>query len=117
MQSVPGPRAAETIERLQGETKRLAHELEQLKMKVALGAQSGDDAITLGDARLIARRVSGLEKGSPRGLADSLRDRLGRGGVVLASENEGKVALVGASEAAGYVAGETLIAGGGDVLL
>ena len=94
---VPGPRAAETIERLQGETKRLAHELEQLKMKVALGAQSGadgDDAITLGDARLIARRVSGLEKGSLRGLADSLRDRLGRGVVVLASENEGKVALV-----------------------
>ena len=89
-----GPRAAETIERLQGETKRLEHELEQLKMKVALGAQSGDDAITLGDARLIARRVSGLEKGSLRGLADSLRDRLGRGVVVLASENEGKVALV-----------------------
>ena len=66
-------------------------------MMVALGAQSGadgDDAITLGDARLIARRVSGLEKGSLRGLADSLRDRLGRGVVVLASENEGKVALV-----------------------
>jgi alanyl-tRNA synthetase len=68
-------------------------------MKLALGSPgdgSGrdDDAVTLGDARLIARRVSGLEKGSLRGLADSLRDRLGRGVVVLASENEGKVALV-----------------------
>ena len=94
---VPGPRAVETVERLHGETRRLARELEQLKMKAALGAQSGadgDDAVTLGDARLIARRVSGLEKGSLRGLADSLRDRLGRGVVVLASENEGKVALV-----------------------
>ena len=94
---VPGPRAVETVERLHGETRRLARELEQLKMKVALGARSGadgDDAVTLGDARLIARRVSGLEKGSLRGLADSLRDRLGRGVVVLASENEGKVALV-----------------------
>ena len=94
---VPGPRAVETVERLQGEARRLARELEQLKMKAALGAQSGadgDDAVTLGDARLIVRRVSGLEKGSLRGLADSLRDRLGRGVVVLASENEGKVALV-----------------------
>jgi alanyl-tRNA synthetase len=96
---VPEPRAVETIERLQGDTKRLTRELEQLKMKLALGSPgdgSGrdDDAVTLGDARLIARRVSGLEKGSLRGLADSLRDRLGRGVVVLASENAGKVALV-----------------------
>ena len=94
---VPGPRAVETIERLHRETKRLARELDQLKMKVALGAQSGsggDDAVTVGDARLIARRISGLEKGALRGLADSLRDRLGRGVVVLASENEDKVALV-----------------------
>ena len=97
---VPGPRAVETIERLQGETKQLARELEQLKMKAALGAPSaagsrgGNDAVDVGDAQLIARRVTGLEKGSLRGLADSLRDRLGRGIVVLASENEGKVALV-----------------------
>jgi alanyl-tRNA synthetase len=94
---VPGPLAVETIERLHDETRRLARELERVKMTVALGPQSGsdgDDAITLGDARLIARRVSGLEQGSLRGLADSLRDRLGRGVVVLASDNEGKVALV-----------------------
>ena len=91
---VPGPQAVETIERLHGETRRLSRELEQLKMKTVLGAQSGDDAVEVGDARLIARRVSGLEKGSLRRLADSLRDRLGRGVVVLASENEGKVALV-----------------------
>ena len=95
---VPEPQAVEAIERLQGDTKRLTRELEQLKMKLALGSQGdgsgSDDAVTLGDARLIARRVSGLEKGSLRGLADSLRDRLGRGVVILASENAGKVALV-----------------------
>ena len=92
---VPESLAVETIERLHGETKRLGRELEQSKMKAALGGQSaGDDAVEVGDARLVARRVSGLAKGSLRGLADSLRDRLGRGVVVLASENEGKVALV-----------------------
>ena len=92
---VPGPRAVETIERLHGKTKRLAHDLEQLKIQAALGAHSGDDdTVEVGGARLVARRVSGLEKGSLRGLADSLRDRLGRGVVVLASANDGKVALV-----------------------
>ena len=92
---VPGSLAVETIERLHGETKRLGRELEQIKMKAALGGQgAADDAVEVGDARLVARRVSGLTKGSLRGLADSLRDRLGRGVVVLASENEGKVALV-----------------------
>ena len=44
--------------------------------------------------KLIARRVDGLEKGALRGLSDSLRDRLGSGVVVLASENDGKVTLV-----------------------
>ena len=94
---VPWPRAVETIERLHGETKRLARDLEQLKITAALGPRGGagdDDAVEVGDARLITRRVSGLEKGSLRDLADSLRDRLGRGVVVLASENAGKVALV-----------------------
>ena len=94
---VPWPQAVETIERLHGETRRLARELDRLRMQAELGTRSGaagDDAVDVGDARLIARRVSGLEKGSLRGLADSLRDRLGRGVVVLASEHDGKVALV-----------------------
>ncbi|MEE2635784.1 MAG: alanine--tRNA ligase-related protein, partial [Acidobacteriota bacterium] len=94
---VPSARAVETVERLQGDTKRLAREIEQLKMKSALGASpdTGDEgAVRIGDAQFIARRVSGLEKASLRGLADSLRDRLGRGVVVLASDNGGKVALI-----------------------
>ena len=44
--------------------------------------------------KLIARRVQGLEKGGLRALSDSLRDRVGSGVVVLASENDGKVSLV-----------------------
>ena len=66
-------------------------------MQAALGGAGGetnDDSEVMGDARFVARRVSGLEKGSLRGLADSLRDRLGQGVVVLASENGDKVALV-----------------------
>jgi alanyl-tRNA synthetase len=68
-------------------------------MKAALGggrSASGDqdDMREVKGVKVIARRVSGLEKGALRGLSDSLRDRLGSGIVVIASENDGKVALV-----------------------
>jgi alanyl-tRNA synthetase len=44
--------------------------------------------------KLVTRRVVGLEKGALRGISDSLRDRLGSGVVVLASENDSKVGLI-----------------------
>jgi alanyl-tRNA synthetase len=90
--------SVEAIQRLQADAKRLAREVEQLKLKAALGGRSGgeqqDDVRQVKDVRVIARRVAGLEKGALRGLSDSLRDRLGSGIVVIASENDGKVALV-----------------------
>ncbi|MGH8637177.1 MAG: DHHA1 domain-containing protein [Burkholderiales bacterium] len=88
------------MQRLQADARRLGREVEQLKMKVALGgpartgAGGSDDTKDVAGIKLIARRVEGLEKGALRGLSDSLRDRLGSGVVVLASENDGKVALV-----------------------
>ena len=94
---VSGDRAVDTVRRLQAEARRLARELDQLKMKAALGgsgASQEDDSVSIGDARFIARRVGGLEKGALRGLADTLRDRLGRGVVLLVSDNDGKVGLI-----------------------
>jgi alanyl-tRNA synthetase len=89
----------EIVHRLQADAKRLARELEQAKMKAALGGGSGgsapqDDVRDVKGVKVLARRVSGLEKGALRGLSDTLRDRLGSGIVVIASENDGKVALV-----------------------
>jgi alanyl-tRNA synthetase len=96
--------APDAIARLQADLKRLARENDQLKMKLALGggaaAGAGDgaggasDEITIGDAKLVARRVAGLEKTALRALTDSLRDRLKRGVVVIAAENDGKVQLL-----------------------
>ena len=72
-------------------------------MKVALSAAQDDRGPDgpaddghrdVSGVKLVTRRVEGLEKGALRGLSDSLRDRLGSGVVVLASENDGKVALV-----------------------
>jgi alanyl-tRNA synthetase len=99
--NVPADQAADAVQRLQADVRRAARETEQLKMKLALGGSStagsagaGDDTQDVNGVKLIARRVAGLEKGALRGLSDSLRDRLGSGVVVLASENDGKVALV-----------------------
>jgi alanyl-tRNA synthetase len=99
--NVPPDQAAEAVQRLQADVRRTARETEQLKMKLALGGASApgagggpDDVHDVDGVKLIARRVAGLEKGALRGLSDSLRDRLGTGVVVLASENDGKVALV-----------------------
>ncbi|TAK17709.1 MAG: alanine--tRNA ligase [Acidobacteria bacterium] len=96
--NVTAPHAAEAVQKLQAEVKRLARENDQLKMKAALGgASSGgadDDIVVVGDAKFVARRVAGLEKDALRSLSDSLRDRLKRGVVVIAAENEGKVSLL-----------------------
>ena len=93
--------ATEVIQRLHTEHKRLARELERLKMKTALsggaaaGSSSAPDApIDVSGVKLVTRHVSGLEKGALRSISDSLRDRVGSGVVVLASENAGKVSLV-----------------------
>jgi alanyl-tRNA synthetase len=97
--NVAPAQAVETVQKLQSEQKRLAREVEGLKTKLALGGGSAkssaaDEWRDVAGVKLIARRVEGLEKNALRGLSDSLRDRLGSGIVVIASEIDGKVSLV-----------------------
>jgi alanyl-tRNA synthetase len=93
--NVPVEQAAEAIGRLQTDARRLAKEAAQLKMKVALGA-GGTEAQPkeIKGVVVIARRVDGLDKAGLRDLADSLKARHERAVVVLASETDGKVAIV-----------------------
>ena len=91
--------AASTVRKLAAEYKRLVREVERLKVRAAMagsverGGQDAD-AAEVGGIRIVTRLVSGLDPGALRSLADSLRDRLGSGVVVLASDNDGKAALV-----------------------
>jgi alanyl-tRNA synthetase len=93
---VPADHIGAAAAKLQTEVKRLARENTQLKMKLAIGREDApeDDVLTIGDARFVARRVTGLDKDALRALSDSIRDRLKRGVVVLAAESDGRVQLL-----------------------
>ena len=96
--AVPSDQVADAVGQLQAHSKRLTREIEQLKIRAALGADpaaaSNDDVWEVDGVKIVTRRVAGLEKSALRALADSIRDRLGSGVVVLASERNGKVALL-----------------------
>jgi alanyl-tRNA synthetase len=99
--NTPADQAAAALERLQQDLRRLQKENSELKVKLALAATEGRPAagavgetVAIDGVRLLTRRVSGLDKNALRSLSDSLRDKLGSGVVVLASDREGKVTLV-----------------------
>jgi alanyl-tRNA synthetase len=85
------------IAALQDENKRVARELQQARMKAAMGssaAGAADDTIDVAGIKLVAREVSGLDKDGLRALVDQHRDRIKSGVVVLAAPSNGKVSVV-----------------------
>jgi alanyl-tRNA synthetase len=93
---VPAEQAAESIERLQSETKRLAREITRLKTELAVGGPTtpADQTIDIAGVKLARRKVADLGREALRGLADSLKANIKSGVVVLASSGEGKVQIV-----------------------
>jgi alanyl-tRNA synthetase len=84
------------LERQFEATKQLEKQLEALKRKAA-GSLAGDlveQARTVKNVRLIAAQVNGFDRDALRQLVDALRQKLGTGVVVLASADDGKVALI-----------------------
>ena len=95
--AVPADHAVDAVHRLQTQTKQLGKEVEQLKVQAAMGGQAGGDAgdtSEIAGIKIVTRQVSGLDKPALRALADSIRDRLGTGVVVLASADAGKVVVL-----------------------
>ena len=81
---------------LHDENKRLARELQQARMKAALGGGPAgtDEGTRIAGVTLIAREVAGLDKDGLRAIVDQHRDKIGSGVVVLASPGDGKVSIV-----------------------
>lgn len=71
-------------------------ELERFKGKqaAALGTDLAEQARLIGGIRVLSKRVDGFESKDLRSLADSVRDALKSGVLVLGSEKDGRVSLV-----------------------
>ena len=84
------------LERQLDSVKQLEKQLEGLKRKAA-GSQAQDlleQVREVKGVKVLAAEVSGFDRDALRQMVDSLRQKLGSGVVVLASADDGKVALI-----------------------
>jgi alanyl-tRNA synthetase len=91
---VPADQAAERVEKLLDERKAAEKQIAELKRaQFSGGAQSAAQTREVGGVRVLVRRADGLGGSDLRGLVDDLRGQLKSGIVLVASSEEGKVAL------------------------
>ena len=88
--------AVEKAEHLMAELKALQSENESLKSKAAKEALGDvmDQVKDVKGVKLLATAVSGVDMNGLRDLGDQLKEKLGEGVIVLASDTDGKVNLV-----------------------
>ncbi len=86
----------EKAEHLLAENKALHGELESMKSKAAKDALGDvmDQVTEVKGVKLLAAKVSGVDMNGLRDLGDQLKEKLGEGVILLASDLEGKVNLV-----------------------
>jgi alanyl-tRNA synthetase len=86
------------IEKLQEELKKTRKEVDDLKMKIATGAISGDsgqdEAKVVNGVNVVAKQVEGLDKGGMRHLSDSLMAKIKSGVVIIAKTEDEKVSFI-----------------------
>jgi alanyl-tRNA synthetase len=90
-------RGRAAVEHLQSENKRLAREISKMKVEGARSQQGPAAAVEealFARGRFVAQTASGLGKDELRQLADSHRDRIKTGVVVIASVDESRASLV-----------------------
>jgi alanyl-tRNA synthetase len=84
------------LEKKDNEIKRLARELDQVRMKSASSSTANISEMVkeVKGVKVLAHRVDNLERAQLRTLVDQLRDKIGSGVVVLGSASNGNVALI-----------------------
>jgi alanyl-tRNA synthetase len=88
---------AERIAVLLDERKRLEREVSEARRKLAMGGErAGDDGVrTVGDVKLLARAVSGIEIKDLKSLADDGKNQVGSGIVAIVGvTGDGKAGIV-----------------------
>ncbi|QQS32054.1 MAG: alanine--tRNA ligase [Acidobacteriota bacterium] len=87
------------IAKLQEELKRTRKEIDDLRLKAAMGGGSAangdsDDVKEIGGVNVLAKIVEGLDAGATRQLSDTLLARLKSGVVIIGRKDEEKVGLI-----------------------
>jgi alanyl-tRNA synthetase len=83
------------IDKLQHELKASTRKVAELERKLATGGGGDqDEVVTIAGVKLLVRKLDVADPKVMRDAADTLRDRLGSGVVVLAGEREGKANLL-----------------------
>ena len=92
------PELVEHVEKLVAASHSLEKQVDQLKTRLAQAAAAGleSQARVIGGARVLAARVDSLDRQQMRSLADALRNKWKSAVVVLASAQDGDVAIVSA---------------------
>ncbi len=84
------------LDKKDAEIKRLARELDQVRMKSASSSMASvtEKIKEVKGIKVLTHRVDNLERAQMRTLIDQLRDKVGSGVVVLGSATDGRVALI-----------------------
>jgi alanyl-tRNA synthetase len=92
---VKSPDIPSQVDKLQDQVRRQQREIEELKMKLALGGSSSqaEDIHEVSGIRVMARRVSDMDMGTMRQLADSLSQKIKPGVVVLGQATDDKASI------------------------
>ncbi len=85
----------EKVQDLAERNRQLEKELEQLKVKLAAsqGADLLSNAVEVAGVKVLAAKLEGVESKALRDTIDQLKNKLGSGVVVLATEADGKISL------------------------
>ena len=92
------PELVGSVRRVQASIRSLEKELQETRYRLAQDrvGQLLHSAGSVNDVKVLTSVVDRLDKASLRNLADELKSRIGRGVVVLATSDSGKVSLVAA---------------------
>ena len=87
------------IARLQEELKKSRKEMDELKLKIALGGSGPvngeqDETREIAGVKVLAKQVDGLDANGTRQLSDTLLARLKSGVVILGRSEDGKVGII-----------------------
>ncbi len=94
----PRPELLEGLEKRLAAAKTLSRELEKLRLEMARGQapSASERSESVGPHRIVARRADGLSGAEMRALADSLKQQIGSGVVLLARADGDKASLLAA---------------------